>query len=75
MEVKAKVDQYLRDHPIRVREFTEEDRRRMDEVAKNLYQAVSEGKAVLRMSSAPSLIPAECACCSTTHDHEESGEK
>ena len=55
MEVKAKVDQYLRDHPIRVREFTEEDRRRMDEVAKNLYQAVSEGKAVLRVSSAPSL--------------------
>ena len=45
----------------------------MDEVAKGLYQAVSEGKGVLRMVSAPSLIPAECAC--STHDHEESREK
>jgi hypothetical protein len=61
MEVETKVDEYLRDHPFRGREFTEEDRRRMDEVAKKLYQAVSEGKAVLRTLSAPSLIPAECA--------------
>jgi len=74
MEVKAKVDEYLRNHPFREQEFTEEHRRRMDEVAKGLYQAVAEGKCVLRMVSAPSLMPAECAC-SSIPDHEESGEK
>jgi hypothetical protein len=60
--VEAKVDEYLQSQPpLKEREFTAHDRKRMDEVALKLYQAVGEGKGKLVQFSAPSLFE-ECAC-------------
>jgi len=47
MEVQAEVDQYLRKHPSPPEpEFTEEDRKWWDDVAKKLDQTVSLGKVL-----------------------------
>ena len=59
--VKERVAAYVQSHPLKEREFTPQDRKRMDKVALKLYQAVGEGKAKLVQYSAPSIFE-ECAC-------------
>jgi hypothetical protein len=59
--VGAAIDKYLQSRPPRKEPaFNAEDRKRMDEVALKLYQAVVEGRTLVHYS-APSLFEV-CSC-------------
>lgn len=59
---QARVTSYLEKiPPVKTREFTASDQKKMAEIAAKLYQAVGEGKAELRHFSAPSLFT-DCGC-------------